>query len=825
MHDSRLGHGSAKVRSADLSGRDLDPRNGGDFVEVFLRATGFEPYDYQRRVAEEGLPELLQVQTGCGKTEAVGLGWLYRRLFHPDSAVRDATPHWLVVALPTRTLVEQTVDRFKLWIQKLGLSGDVALHIVQGGIGWSDRDWRLEPDRDAVFVGTIDMLLSRALNRGYADNRYQWPMSFGGFNNGVHWVFDEIQLMDVATPNTRQLQSFRDTFGTALPTSSTWMSATVDDRLLMTVDRPEVGNRVQLDELDLRGALRSRLDAVRTVSEVDLPDSKRERALANALLEHHQPATLTLAVLNTVDRAVATWESLKKLNPDVEVVLLHSRFRPVDRAKHTEAALSEPGSAGKVIVSTQVLEAGIDLSAALLFTEAAPWPSIVQRAGRCNRDGHREDARLLWAPPPTSPPYEEADVAASVESLRSLAGRAVTTTQLQNRDVPVSDRITPVIRRKDLIDLFDTTPDLSGNDIDVARFIRDQSDRTVQVAWRQTTDNSPSGTSPNRAELCSVTISEIRKRLKKHSVWKLDHLSRDSDKPWVRCTGDDLHDGVEVVLDASKGGYDPEIGWDPNSKDPVHVIEVPATRGMSTDEIAIGDEPASHSIAWYSLAQHLIDVEHACEELLDGFGTSCDFTSEMRRAAVIAGRLHDIGKASPVWQKAMLATADVEQRASLEDGGPYAKTDNNKRPRFIDPTTQQPRRYFRHELASALALMSEGASSLGDPHETDLVIYLVAAHHGRIRLSIRRHPEESDLDDEAVTILGVAEGDVLPELDLGGSTVPRSYLKFPTGDDKYERRALALRDRPDLGPFRLAFLELVVRSADWRASRDIGADK
>jgi len=793
-----------------------------DLDQMYKKATDFGPYGYQRRVAEEGLPELLRIPTGCGKTEAVGLGWLYRRRFHPDTEVRAATPHWLVIALPMRTLVEQTSNRLRQWLHQLDLGGDVGLYVVQGGVGWSDHDWRLAPDRDAVFVGTIDMLLSRALNRGYADSRWNWPMSFGGFNNGTHWVFDEIQLMDVATPNTRQLQSFRDIFGTAFPTASTWMSATVDDRLLRTVDRPDIGSIVELSDQDRHGPLSQRLDSTRTVEEIELPDRKPEQDLAQKLIARHQPGTLTLAVFNTVERAVATWSSLSNLSPDAEVVLLHSRYRPPDRAAHTTAALSQPGPAGKIVVSTQVLEAGIDLSSALLFTEAAPWPSIVQRAGRCNRDGAHADARLLWATPPMNPPYEEVEVQASVEALRSLAGEMVTTTYLQSLDVHTSERITPVIRRRDLIDLFDTTPDLSGNDLDVARFIRDSNDRTVQVAWREiAANNKPLGRSPGRDELCGVPIADLKKWLKSHQAWRLDHLSRDREQPWVRCKASDLHDGIEVVLAADQGGYDSEIGWNPRSGQ-TRVLAASTTQSVAggsspDDDVGVGDDPASLASDWYPLAKHLVDVERECEMLLEGFGPG-DLTAEMRKAATTAGRLHDIGKASPVWQDAALATADEEQRAGLEDNGPFAKTGSNKALRLE-------RRFFRHELVSALALMSEGASAMGDHHETDLVIYLVASHHGRIRLSIRRPPEESNIDSTIVTTLGVAPGDELPEVNLGMSTVPPSLLTIPTGDDRYERRALALRDRADLGPLRLAFLEMVVRSADWRASRDIGATK
>lgn len=67
---------------------------------------GHDPYPFQIRLAvEDDLPELIDIPTGMGKTDAVVLGWLWRRRFAgPD--VRAATPRRLVYCLPMRTLME-----------------------------------------------------------------------------------------------------------------------------------------------------------------------------------------------------------------------------------------------------------------------------------------------------------------------------------------------------------------------------------------------------------------------------------------------------------------------------------------------------------------------------------------------------------------------------------------------------------------------------------------------------------------------------------------------------------------------------------------------
>lgn len=179
------------------------------YAEFFAKATnGNEPYPYQVRFAEETKPsQLLKIPTGAGKTDAVILGWLYCKFEHPDSVVRESEPRRLIYCLPMRTLVEQTSERARMWLDSLGWSDRVGLTVLMGGE--AREEWHLEPEKPAVLIGTQDMLLSRALNRGYGLSPFTWPVECGLLNNDCLWAIDEPQLMGDALATTAQLAGLR----------------------------------------------------------------------------------------------------------------------------------------------------------------------------------------------------------------------------------------------------------------------------------------------------------------------------------------------------------------------------------------------------------------------------------------------------------------------------------------------------------------------------------------------------------------------------------------------------------------------------------------
>ncbi len=304
----------------------------------------------------------------------------------------------------------------------------------------------------------------------------------------------------------------------------------------------------------------------------------------------------------------------------------------------------------------------------------------------------------------------------------------------------------PVIRRRDVLDLFDTTSDLAGNDIDISRYVRDGRDTDVQVYWREFDEPDPHAdlSQPGRAELCRVSIAGARgfladlekRRRRLGSGSERDRLRAGHMRAWhwnplekqwetmVRA-----YPGQMVLLHADAGGYDARLGWTGETGRTPIVPLIDAAGELPAESDGYGSDPDSVLRRWVPLSDHLGHVRDEAVGLAGDLGLT-EFAKPLATAAL----WHDTGKAHPAFQHKLLAPLEERPELLPPGQGPWAKSGHRLRSSDV-------RRHFRHELASALAWL--GAGSAVDSELRDLVAYLVAAHHGKVRMSIRSLPGET----------------------------------------------------------------------------------
>ena len=846
-----------------------------DYSDFFIQATGQKqgPYPYQRCLAESAWPDTLNVSTGLGKTAAVILAWLWKRGWRAEGTRVEPqadTPRRLVICLPMRVLIEQTEAECRQWLRNLQCEGEpgdgrVCVHVLMGGSEDLAKPlWSEHPEQDQILIGTQDMLLSRALMRGYGMSRYLWPIHFATLHNDAMWVFDEVQLMGPGLVTSVQLDAFRRSLGTARNSRSLWVSATLNPAWMKTVDfDPSTLVSLTLSpEEQASPAVRKRSASIKPLvrSEIKLEGDTKAAvvtylsALATRVLAAHneQPANTTLVILNTVERAQGLYDALLaslapkpakgRKTPLVEaasdgetpqLLLVHSRFRSAERSLRNRQLRETPASAsGRIIVATQAIEAGVDISARLLFTELAPYTSMVQRFGRCNRYGEfNEDgsARIEWIAVADAKPYSADELETALEMLdgRDSASPA------SLPPPPDSTPLHPVLRRKDFLDLFSTEADLSGFDIDIAQYIRDADDADVFLFWRDWAEPAEAKKQPpmQQQELCRAGLRAAAELLGRRDIKATDVYLWDSlQRQWTALSNPGkarLRPGMSLMIRASVGGYSAERGLSPDRTEAAVPVDIDRSAELAVE--AMSDEHRSLQSKAVSLPRHLADVERAAQKL-------CAALEVPESAAVIrAARWHDVGKAHDAFQFMLRAA----HRSANEDAEPldaqqfWAKSGGQSKRRIAGVRWTPPRyevdgvdrKHFRHELASALAWIAQH----GDEPDADLIAFLIAAHHGKVRLSLRALPDEIEPRGEHKGKLfarGVWQGDTLRELRFeDGETLPETRLRLdlmqlgegPQGASWVTRTQGLLRT---YGPFRLAWLETLVRLADWRATRE-----
>jgi len=329
----------------------------------------------------------LTVPTGGGKTFAA----LAFALIH-------ARAHGLrrvIVAAPFLTIIDQTVDAYH---RALSDGGDLPFIEHHSGIEPEHEHARnrlaVENWDAPLVVTTAVQLLESLFARRTSHCRKLHHLAQSVI------VLDEAQTLpvDFRIPIVEVLQSLADDYG-----------ATV---VLCTATQPELLERRAPDGKtvpgfrsirEIAGGAEVIANHFRTLRRVR---HKREHTKGwdqIAALVAEEPRALAITHLRADARELA--DRVQVLRPSEPMfhlsALMCARHRR-QRIAEIRLALDDPGPMR--VVSTQLVEAGVDLDFPVVFRALAGFDALIQSAGRCNREGKLPEGRLVIFDAPTRPP-------------------------------------------------------------------------------------------------------------------------------------------------------------------------------------------------------------------------------------------------------------------------------------------------------------------------------------------------------------------------------------------------------------------------------------
>jgi len=328
----------------------------------------------------------LTVPTGSGKTLAA-VSWALAVRERKERQTGRPCP--IIYALPFTSIIDQnTAVLASICGQDAVRSGALATHhnlTDYGDLGiredgTSARSWA--EAWKAEVVGTTFVQIFNALFHARAADARRFARLPGGI-----LILDEVQAIPAKLwPLTRFALS---TLAAELDT----------DVLLVTATQPAIFEASDVREIGpVDPGLWTTFNRYDLSTELDELDKE---ALATRVLDelaHHGP-TSCLVVLNTVREALRLHERLAS-DPRLRQRVFHlsTNLRPKDR-RGILSELRQASNAPPLLISTQVVEAGVDLSFDRVFRAIGPIDSIIQAAGRCNRHGVGERGNVIVVRP------------------------------------------------------------------------------------------------------------------------------------------------------------------------------------------------------------------------------------------------------------------------------------------------------------------------------------------------------------------------------------------------------------------------------------------
>lgn len=758
--------------------------------------------------------------------------------------------------------------------------GGLALSTLRGQFA-DNQEWSADPSRPAVICGTVDMIGSRLLFGGYRIGFKSRPLHAAFLGQDALLVHDEAHLepafQQLVEAVQEEQRTGEKTGGLPWPKLRVMaLSATArngDASLIPFTLAPEDHENE---------VIRKRIHAHKELNLIPIADEKGNtlaEKIAGLSLEYGDSGRSVLVFAHKVEDI----DKIVKKLPKNSTLQLTGTLRGLERDKLVQQPIFQrflpesnrsagvaPAEGTVYLVCTSAGEVGVNISADHLACDLSTFDSMAQRFGRVNRFGDREDTEIHVV-------YPESLSVKDNEKTGPIEERRQRTLELMEKlEGDASPAALERLDIRDRIDAFSPEPTiLPATDVlfdawsmttirgqmpgrpPVAPYLHGVAEwepPRTPVAWREEVE-LVTGDLVHRYkpedlledyplkphELLQDRSDRVFKKLKKiadkhpdTSVWLLDESGFIDTLPLKNLLDTNnkgrIH-GNTVLLPPSVGGLkdgllsegslvadDVADQWQDENGDPRRVRlwndeEPPA--GMSLvrtidiypdgDEFGLpvtgeedenrqepkrlwrwyvktaqAEETASYSAPPVHLDTHSDSVVKRSRDIL----RRLSIPDELAQAVYIAAELHDLGKKRKLWQRSIGNPHPDEW---------YAKSGKPKgEPRWQARHLSD----YRHEFGSVLDLLDFdqtfekfGGSST---EMKDLVLHLIAAHHGRAR----PHFPTEELYDPVPGHDKLAREQAVE--------IPRRFARL----------------QRQFGRWGLAYLESLLRAADWAASAE-----
>jgi len=426
-----------------------------DFARFYEALTGNVPLCWQQRLfdrfARGTIPSVVNLPTGLGKTSVIPIWLIALAQSALEHAEEQPLPRRLVYIVNRRTVVDQATDTVEQLRDRLLKPNDprwsghaqtlrslaaslrrlavadaeelpLAVSTLRGELA-DNAEWKANPARPGIIIGTIDMIGSKLLFCGYGDGRYGRVHHAGLIGQDTLIVHDEAHLTPpfsamlraVETEQQREQARNGRPAQVSRPVKVMELSATTRSNGLATV-AGESGAFGIGPEDDADSVVQARLTARKRLLLTSAEADGLTERIVQTALAHEGTGCRVLVYVRSPEQAQAVRAAIvgkivEKLRhasvrmskeeaqrvASERVGLLTGTIRGYERDLLAESELfkafrADPQRPAQLertlyLVSTSAGEVGVDLDADHLVCDLTTLDSMIQRFGRVNRLG------------------------------------------------------------------------------------------------------------------------------------------------------------------------------------------------------------------------------------------------------------------------------------------------------------------------------------------------------------------------------------------------------------------------------------------------------